>query len=167
MNLGDWLGMAGLTVSVIGFGVAIWQLVRTANASVATRKAVERTEKRMALNHLLVLLPQFRILENDLDRAAEDNDRQLARRALVSYAHFASEVAAILQGQDRVEQSLLVDLKSSAREASTAKATLINASASENTKELTRFIRDRMSDLSLNIGSLATTYQITARDERL
>src|SRR5580692_8265065 len=102
MHADDWIGLAGLVVSVVGFGVAIWQLIRTANASVATLNAVERTEKRMALNHLLVLLPQFRLLENDLDYAAQEDDRSLARRSLVSYAHFAAEVATILGGQSGV-----------------------------------------------------------------
>jgi hypothetical protein len=160
MNLGDWLGVAGLGVSVIGFGVAIWQLVRTANASVATRKAVERTERRMAINHLLVLLPQFRIVETDLDRAAEEDDRQLASRALVSYAHFASEAAAILAGQANVDQTLVAELQVSSREASRTKGTLIDAPRTRNTKQLTKDIREHMSGLALHIGSLSANYQM-------
>jgi hypothetical protein len=162
MDLGDWLGVAGLSVSVIGFGVAIWQLTRTANASIATRKAVERTEKRMAINHLLVLLPQFRIVEGDLDRAAEEDDRQLASRALVSYAHFASEAAAILAGQVNVDQALVTELQISSREASRAKGTLIDSPRSRNTRQLTKDVREQMAGLALHIGSLSANYQMTA-----
>ena|ERR1700722_20269409 len=161
MTLGDWVGIAGLAVSVVGFSLAIWQLARTAKASEATREAIERTEKRMALNHLLVLLPQFHLLENDLDRAAEDNDRALARRALVSYSHFASEVAAILRGQDQVDQTLITELQSSARDASLAKATLIDAPINKNTKQLTRDVRARISALSVHVATIAANYQIT------
>ena len=32
MKVGDWISLAGLGVSVIGFSVAIWQLIRTAHA---------------------------------------------------------------------------------------------------------------------------------------
>ena len=32
MKVGDWISLAGLVISVIGFSVAIWQLIRTANA---------------------------------------------------------------------------------------------------------------------------------------
>lgn len=162
MNLSDGLGVAGLAVSVVGFSLAIWQLKRTANAASATRKAIERTEKRMALNHLLVIIPQFRILENDLDRAAEDNDRSLARNALVSYAHFASEVATILESQVPPDHTLISDLRGSSREASLVKASMIDAPDLENTRELTKGIREQMSGLSLHIGSLATRYQISS-----
>jgi hypothetical protein len=158
MNASDWLGVAGLAVSVVGFGIAIWQLIRTANASVATRKAVERTEKRMALNHLLVLLPQFRLLENDLDFAAQEDDRPLARRSLISYAHFA----AILQGQDGISEVLITELRGSASHATRTKASLIDASLSKSTKQLTKEIRERMSALSVQIGTVSTTFQISS-----
>jgi hypothetical protein len=32
MTVGDWISLAGLVVSVIGFSVVIWQFIRTANA---------------------------------------------------------------------------------------------------------------------------------------
>jgi len=32
MTTGDWISLAGLAASVIGFGVVIWQLIRAANA---------------------------------------------------------------------------------------------------------------------------------------
>jgi len=35
MTVGDWISLAGLVISVIGFSVVIWQSIRTANASEA------------------------------------------------------------------------------------------------------------------------------------
>jgi len=32
MTVGDWISLAGLVVSVIGFSVVIWQFIRTPNA---------------------------------------------------------------------------------------------------------------------------------------
>jgi hypothetical protein len=32
MTVGDWISLAGLVVSVIGFSVVIWQFTRAANA---------------------------------------------------------------------------------------------------------------------------------------
>lgn len=32
MTVGDWISLAGLAVSVIGFSAVIWQLARAANA---------------------------------------------------------------------------------------------------------------------------------------
>jgi hypothetical protein len=38
---GDWISLAGLVVSVIGFSVAIRELIRIAKASEANRRAIE------------------------------------------------------------------------------------------------------------------------------
>ena len=35
MRVGDWISLAGLVISIIGFGVVIWQLIRIAIASQA------------------------------------------------------------------------------------------------------------------------------------
>jgi hypothetical protein len=35
MKVGDWTGLAGLVISVIGFSVVIWQHIRSAKASEA------------------------------------------------------------------------------------------------------------------------------------
>jgi hypothetical protein len=160
MDAGDWIGLAGLAISVIGFSVGIWQLIRTARAAQAAKDAIERTEARLALNHLLVLLPQFRLIENDLDSAAQDDDRPLARRSLVAFAHFAAEVASILQNQAKINQSLVLDLQASATQASRAKASLIDIPG-KTTKTLTKEIREQISALSVHIGSLSANYQMS------
>jgi hypothetical protein len=35
MTAGDWISLAGLVISVVGFSVVIWQSIRAANASEA------------------------------------------------------------------------------------------------------------------------------------
>ena len=35
MRVGDWISLAGLVISVIGFSGVIWQLIRIANATEA------------------------------------------------------------------------------------------------------------------------------------
>lgn len=37
MTVGDWIGLAGLVISVAGFSVVIWQSVRNMNAAEADR----------------------------------------------------------------------------------------------------------------------------------
>ena len=44
MRVGDWISLAGLVVSVIGFSVAIRELVRIAKVSEAGRRAIEPAE---------------------------------------------------------------------------------------------------------------------------
>jgi len=44
MRAGDWISLAGLVVSVIGFSVTIRELIRIAKASEANRRAIEQAE---------------------------------------------------------------------------------------------------------------------------
>ncbi len=44
MRVGDWISLAGLVVSVIGFSVAIRELIRIAKASEAGRQAIKPAE---------------------------------------------------------------------------------------------------------------------------
>jgi hypothetical protein len=44
MRVGDWISLAGLVVSVIGFSLGIRELLRIAKASEADRRAIEPTE---------------------------------------------------------------------------------------------------------------------------
>jgi hypothetical protein len=37
LKAGDWISLAGLVISVVGFGVVSWQLIRTARASEAVQ----------------------------------------------------------------------------------------------------------------------------------
>lgn len=125
LALGDQLAVVGILVTVVGFSLTIWQLVRTANASEASRKAIEATARRMSMNHLLVLLPQLRMIESDLDAAAAEDDRKLAIRSLVNYSHTATQVATLLEAEGDIDDQLIERLRSSAKAAGSAKSTLV------------------------------------------
>jgi hypothetical protein len=45
LKVGDWSGLAGLVISIIGFGVVIRQLIRIANAAEAVQ-ASDRTNRQ-------------------------------------------------------------------------------------------------------------------------
>ncbi|WP_285601513.1 hypothetical protein [Kineosporia sp. NBRC 101731] len=139
--------------------MTIWQLTRTKNASIATRSAIERTEKRMALNHLLTLLPQLRLSENDLDVAVFDNDARLAMRALMAYSHTAVEIANLL---DRHPQhaTLAKELKDAAGKAAETKVAIADASAKAGVKGMTKNFRSKVAGLSSNLSGISTLVAI-------
>jgi hypothetical protein len=47
LKVGDWISLAGLVISVIGFSVVIWQLIRPVNASEADQ-ATHRANRKEA-----------------------------------------------------------------------------------------------------------------------
>lgn len=164
MSVGEkWslaVGVLGILVTAGGFILAVIQLNRTANAAEATKDAVERTEKRTTLNHLLVLLPQFRMLESDLDYAAESDDRTLTMRALVAYAHVASEVATLMRDQEGVDNALLEELEATSRAAARVKAELVTTA--KNPKLLTSEIRVQIGEMASRLTGLASGFRVEA-----
>jgi hypothetical protein len=47
MKVGDWISLAGLVVSIIGFSVVIWQLIRIANASQADQASDQANREKV------------------------------------------------------------------------------------------------------------------------
>lgn len=159
LSLADWLAVVGLVIAVAGFSLTIWQLVRTARATEATKLAIERTEKHMAASYLLVLLPQFRIIESDLDSAAMDDDRRLAMRALRTYADVASEVQSLLRSQTGIDDSLLNKLQTTAQAASLTKASIVD-NPGRATKSLTREFRSELAEITAYVGGLTAHFTV-------
>lgn len=159
LSYGEWIGTISLVVTTAGFGLTIAMLIRTAQASEAAVQAITRTEKRMALNHLLVLLPQFQIFEIELDVAAEDDDRKHAMRALSTYKNVANEIASILENQDTVDSELIDRLRVSAHEAVVAKSELVTRKE-EPVGRLTEDVRRELGELSGMITGVAARFKI-------
>lgn len=162
MSLGDGLSLAGLLVSVVGFGLTIWQLVRTANAAEATRAAIIGANKRMLLNHLLVLLPQMRSLESDLDLAIAANDLPSAVRALNGFSHAANQIASLLDTEaDAAEDGLRMELRAAAASASLNKSVLVRGTV-RPLRTVLKTCSAQISDVSAQCAGLTTKYQVKA-----
>ena len=153
----------GLLITVIGFWLAIVQLRKTATASTATTLAVQTANQRMLYNHLLVLMPQLRTLEGDVDAAVVGGDREAAVRALVAFSHAANQVAALLETEpvetrlsDHVE--LVADLRLAARAVSAAKGELVSGSK-KTLGNLLHGVSTQISDVTARCAGLSTTYQ--------
>ncbi len=93
----------------------------------ATKEAVERTEKRIADNHLLILIPQMSLYRRELDLAVDRPDRQETLRLLGDWPTLASELQGILQRVDSVGHSKLIkDLERSTKLTGKAKDAIIS-----------------------------------------
>ena len=161
MLLSDALGIASLGVSVAGFSFAAIQLKRTADASEATEKAVQDTARRLSLNHLLVLLPQLRSIEAELDVAASENDRSLAIRTLVSYSHTATQVAALLEQDSDTDQALVTRLRTSAKTAGAAKSVLVSTK-NKSVAITIKYAAEQIADMASHATGLVVAYQVKA-----
>jgi len=159
LQLSDWLGVAGLIVSAVGFALTIWQLIRTANASIATKNAIIEANKRMVLNHLLVLLPQLTSIEADLDAAIASDDRDGAVRLLVKFSHAANQIAALLENRESREDVDFVDeLRTVAKSASASKGALVSGT-SKPLRIVLKTLDAEIGSVTAKCAGMVTKYQ--------
>lgn len=162
LSISDWIGLIGIAVSLVGFGLTIWQLVRTANASIATKNAIASANRRMLLNHLLVLLPQLSTFEADLDAAILADDKPGATRALVQFSHAANQVAALLESHDGAEDADLANaLRLSAKNASTNKAVIVSG-VSRPLSTVLKTVAAEIGEMAGKCSGISVKYQVKA-----
>lgn len=167
MTLGDGLGVAGLVVgvlglivAVLGFKLTIQQLKRTATATEATVDAMKTASRQMNANYLLVLLPQLRALESEIDSATHDNDINSAMNSLRSYRSVSTQVSTLLKLTGDPVHTQLIDLIDiTAEAAAQAKASL----ASGKTKSVRVAVQDTtdgMNKVFSQATELAIKFQV-------
>ena len=154
---GDWLGLAGIVVSALGFVFAWSQLHRTANAAEATRDALIAANRVQ----LLMLLPQFRLIEMELDFAVGEEKRELATRALANYAHLAHEVSAVVAAFTLANEDLVMQLRTSASLATRTKDR-IYALPDQRLASLVRPFSTALSTVSASVAELKTKASVVA-----
>ncbi|GMA26788.1 hypothetical protein [Arenivirga flava] len=106
-NPADYFGAGQLFVAILGFGIAIWQLVRTADATVESTRLLGA---RLLANDLLVLLPELEALEDAVHSAVKSEDADKVGIALAKYARRAQRVHGHLTSSPVYEGVVLVGL---------------------------------------------------------
>ena len=94
---GEWLGAAGVVVSLAGFTVALSEIRKTQNAAVATRAAIGETLRGVAASRLGIVIIQLRELADDFEEAANAVDSERARPALTAWRHTATEAKTLVR----------------------------------------------------------------------
>jgi hypothetical protein len=95
----------------------------------AAREAIERTERNLADNHMLILIPQLHALARDFDVAQEAQSREATLAVLSAWVGIASELLGLLEADDSEEAELMRRLDQSASRTSEAKNALIGDKA--------------------------------------
>lgn len=128
----DAVALSSLAVTALGFFVALWQIARSTRAVEAAKDAVERTEKRLAGNHLLLMLPEIEQAERALDAAAMGSDVTAVANALVTWRRVCSELLGIVRLMPEPDHKLLISLlEKSAETAGHAKSSVIDGKQSD------------------------------------
>lgn len=86
---GTAVGVAGLAVALLGFGVAIFEIRSTQSVARATNKAVMRTLKGVSASQTIRMIEQLRSAARELDGAKNDGEM---RRPIEVWTTVGSEI---------------------------------------------------------------------------
>lgn len=149
----DWLPIVDVSLTVVGFAITFIGLWRT-------RAAIRETQARLASNQLLLLIPQLSQVEGDLDRAAEDGDRKLARHAFLAWNWQAGQIRALIPEGDEY-QEVRAAIRDSIVVSTTAKGALIDSKRS--VVLVTREARASISSVTGSMGAVAAKVATRAK----
>lgn len=122
MRIGDfvWLDWAnvpglldylGLLLGIVGFAIAIGQLVRSRSALVAAEDALNSARSALTSNQLIAVLPAFEEISAQLTAAVQGDIPQQAETALDRFRYRQQEAEALLIGMPSQFHAILPNLR--------------------------------------------------------
>ena len=150
MNWYDWFGVFGSAVSILGVPFAVYRILRT-------HEIVRATERHLASQELIRLLPELRSAEVRIDAAIADGERETAISSLLLWRSHANRLQGLLA--DDVEHAALVAaLRTSVSLASDAKNALVKMKppTPEAVERATRAFRSHAAHVSDDADILET-----------
>ncbi|MFL0564584.1 hypothetical protein ACH0CG_02420 [Microbacterium sp. 179-I 1D1 NHS] len=118
----DWLALA---LTVVGFWIAIVQLGKTRSASETAAAELRKARTKLNSDQLAAVVTQMQMIVADIDFAVQENDREVAHRALLRFSYVANESIALL-GNLEADHSTLEDrLRQAAGHALDAKSSIV------------------------------------------
>lgn len=131
--LPGWLefvnGWLAIPLQVVGFAIAFQQIAKAKNAATAAKEAAARTEKQIAGNLLLVVLPQLTQIEMNLEWAVGRADRNAVIHYLGSWRWQAGQLRGHLARQGGIDDDVLTQIQQSIATAADTKLALSDKNA--------------------------------------
>lgn len=151
------LALAGIALGVIGFGVAIYQLILTKreiergiSVAEATQRAVGQREQLGAVIELMTTIPQLQRLERDLGVSVQAGNATAVVNQLQDWRKLVTETRGLIAQQSFDTSSL----ESRLQESSTAAAQTISQLDPDDLRNGTKWIQTQMAGVSEEAGVL-------------
>ncbi|CAH0327213.1 hypothetical protein [Microbacterium sp. Bi128] len=138
MRIGDfvWLDWAnvpglldylGLLLAIVGFGIAIGQLVRSRSALDAAEQTLSSARRALISNQLIAVLPAFEEIAAQLGAAVTNDSRPQAETALDRFQYRQRETLALLQTLPPEYQGIVPALERAGARARAAHSNLFSS----------------------------------------
>jgi hypothetical protein len=155
-TLPDWFTIIGFPLGIGALGIAIWQAAAAKSKAELARRAVERTEQRLADNHMLILVPRLEQVARDLDAAADEGNRERALQLIADWRGTAGRVRRLVERRNGGGTEFLKQLQLASARATPAKDALTegNVNPLQATRHLRATIDDVCSEAAAIVGEM-------------
>jgi hypothetical protein len=158
--IAQWATVVGVPFLLVQLYFTQRSARNAASEAKGTRTAIERTERQLANNHLLVRAAEMDRFRERLDSAVQGNRNTDAAKILREWPNFANDGVAILTLIDATEHVVAIrQLKDSMSAAVEAKDRLIGEQIS--VEEATRESRDLIEQACAAVAEVASTLKFT------
>ena len=94
---GGWLSLAGVIISLFGFGLGWRQLRRTAKASETANKTLADVIRHFNTNFIRVMLPEVIQIVTDLNQTMTEENKSATINHLRQFTHKCSQLVSLLE----------------------------------------------------------------------
>ncbi|MFD9880593.1 hypothetical protein ACFWZT_03895 [Streptomyces alboflavus] len=148
--------ITSIPFAVAGFGITIWQSWRAATAAEKAQLAAESMRDRISKSSLIMLIPQLMRIEDEIDRAVNENDVRLVVSWINTWRWQAGQAKGLLQAAKADDPKVMKSLQASITACGDAKNTLVAGSA--DLVQDSAAARKAISKAAGELGSLAANY---------
>jgi hypothetical protein len=172
LSLSDWATVVGFPVAIVAavfaglqLRVASQQSKAAETAPLASQRAVERTERHLADNHLLLWVPKLEQVARNLEAAARSDRRDATMVHLTEWRETATHVRTLVE-RDGDRPELIAKLQTAVAMILSAKDDLV-ADSSTPAAEATRHVRTAINEACDKASEIvAERMAYPRRDER-
>ena len=145
LSLGDWLGLIGLTITIV-------QITRAGRAIRQTNQAVKNASLTSSVYNVLALAPRMSSIETQLEFNARANDLDGFLAALRAYKELAAELDGLLHQEPRHSTEARLKIQKSLAQASATKVPA--ASANVDLQAKTNNLRRAVGDATIEVARM-------------
>ena len=146
--------IASLPLALVGFGITIWQLLKTRTAAESAHAAAIKAMAQVSRMTLIGLLPQLRQIDDEMDRAIKEKATEPLRFWISQWKFQASQVRGHLAEHDREEAKLMRAIQASLSAASDLRQALHGMPA-DQLPATSQDLMKNVNKITAELGTLA------------
>jgi hypothetical protein len=155
--------LLSIPLALVGFGVTIWQLVKTKNAAEAARGSAESAMRQIRRVSLASLLPQLHRIEDEIDRAVRADSVDLLLAWLSIWRWQAGELRGHLDSKIPAERKIMKSIQASMTIAAEVKGQIIDK-RDGSLGVVTVGLRGAIASATKELGSLAAAREFDVKE---